>query len=71
MGQVAASFEQAVGRIIEALSRGGADIEHATAGLSATAKKSPCWRAMPLRRPIAHRPMCNRLLRLASAVILR
>ena len=40
MGQVAASFEQAVGRIIEALSRGGADIEHATAGLSATAKKS-------------------------------
>jgi len=40
MGQVADSFEQAVGRIVEAVSRAGTDIERATAGLSATAKNS-------------------------------
>jgi len=40
MGQVADAFEQAVGRIVEAVSRAGTDIEHATAGLTATAKNS-------------------------------
>jgi methyl-accepting chemotaxis protein len=40
MGEVATAFEQAVGRIVEAVSRAGTDIERATAGLSATAKQS-------------------------------
>jgi methyl-accepting chemotaxis protein len=40
MGQVANAFEEAVGRIVDAVSRAGADIELASGGLSATAKKN-------------------------------
>ena len=40
MAQVADSFEQAVGRIIEAVSSASSEIEHAAGGLTATANKN-------------------------------
>jgi methyl-accepting chemotaxis protein len=40
MAEVAAAFEQAVGRIIEAVSSASSEIEHAAGGLTATANKN-------------------------------